>query len=196
MLDIAILAVAREFCEHTSVWKLALTPIDTIAGQATYTLPFPEDSELTRVIDITLLGGDDSSVLLWRYDDRERPGETIALPEPKYASELPPFSLSLEFDQIIIADDEIPEESVVGGLTINAAMQPTPDATTLPDFLLNQYSEEIKVGVLSRMMVMNRPWRDLVLAAKYEGDYNEKMNFVAYQSAVGKTKQRLRSRKW
>jgi hypothetical protein len=191
MLDQNIIQVARDFCERTNAWQLDLDPINSIAGLATYPLTFPDDSEITRIYQIDLNG-----VLLWRFSDREKPGETITVREPKYPPEFPPFTLTEHIDSIVLGDDEVPTESQTGGLLLKAAFQPTIDANALPDFLFVHHGDDIRMGVLGRMMIMKKPWRDDKLGADYRHQYDDRTNFVAYQATVGNTRQRLRVKKW
>jgi hypothetical protein len=182
--------VAREFCAGTSVWRAAFTPIDLVAGQAAYTLATGQaQSEVVRLTSLAL-GAD----LLWL--DRD-PDENSTATEPQYEPQDSPFTLDAGLTTITLTADEVPTASLAAGLVIQGVLKPTMAATELPDFLLTQYSEAMRFGVLSRLMLMaKKPWQDRALGAAYAGEYQRAKNFAAYQSQVGNTRKILRVRKW
>jgi hypothetical protein len=187
MVDLHLRDVAREFCEKTSIWREDLTAIDLAAEQAAYVVATPDLSAMVRVLSVTV-----ADVLLWK----DRPvGECDD--ESKYRPDEPPFTLSADLTTLTLATDEVPTASLVGGLVITAALKPTAVAATLPDFLLSQWSEAIRAGVLSRLMVMGKkPWTDRELAGFYASTWNSQLNKAAYQGQVGNTRKQLRVRKW
>ena len=186
MLDFHIRQTAREFCNRTSVWRQALDAVDTVAGQATYTLTMPTDAALVRLTRLSVNGE-----LLW-IDVEPKDDE-----DPTYTRNNAPFSLSNDLTQITLITEEIPEASVTDGLAMTAALQPTNAATTLPDFLLNQYVEAMRMGILYRLMLMpKKPWGDRALAMDYESRFNALVNHAAYQGDVGNTRKPLRVKSW
>jgi len=63
--------------------------------------------------------------------------------------------------------------------------------------LKTQYSEAMRFGTLSRLMLMaKKPWTDRGLATEYASEYRQQLNFAAYQGQVGNTRQQLRVKKW
>lgn len=191
MLDLQLRETARAFCQQTSAWRLPFTNVNLVAGQATYTLvPSEPESEVVRVVKLTLNGE-----LMWEDTDREQRGVNAS--EPKYLRNEPPFTLSLNLMEITLMADEVPTASVTGGMVITGAMKPTANAASLPDFLIGQYSDAMRYGTLSRLMVMGKkPWTDRDLATAYMGKWQEQLNFAAYQAQVGNTRERLRVKKW
>lgn len=187
MVDLQLREVAREFCEKTSIWREDLTAIDLVAGQAAYAVASPSVSAMVRVVSLTV-----ADVLLWK-DRQVKEGDD----EPKYNPSEPPFTLSADLTTLTLATDEVPTASLVGGLVITAALKPTAAAANLPDFLRSQWSDAIRAGVLSRLMVMGRkPWTDRELAGIYASTWNTQLNKAANQGQVGNTRKQLRVRKW
>ena len=189
MVNLHLRETAREFCRKTSAWRQALTAVNTVAGQAAYTLATPADSQLVRITELTVNG-----VLLWRDRETEKADSTAV--EPKYGVTAPPFDLSADLTQLTLHADEVPTAAVTGGLVVTAALAPTATAATVSDFLLTQYSEALRYGTLSRLMLMaKKPWTDRPLAGVYEQRWHEALNFAAYQAGVGNTRRLLRVRK-
>lgn len=190
LVNLHLREIAREFCTSTSVWKQAFDAINLVAGQPTYDLDAPEaNSEVVRVTRMTV-----NSVLLWDDTDLRQPGHLAT--EPKYVRNKPPFTLTPDLAQLTLMTDEVPTASTTGGLVLTGCMRPTITATSLPDFLRNQYSEALRHGTLARLMAMGKkPWTNLTLAAVYQQAYMQESNFSAYQAQVGNTRKHLRVKK-
>jgi hypothetical protein len=191
LLDHHLRSVAREFCHRTSAWRLPFDDVDTAAGVATYDLiPSESESDVVRLTKLTVNG-----TLLWRDADENRPGEDTTT--PAYKRESPPFSVSVDNLQIMLAADEIPSAAVAAGLKVVGALKPSASARRLPDFLLSEAIEAIRAGVLSRLMLMSKkPWTDRELAVFYQGKWNQELNFWACQTQRGNTRQILRVKSW
>lgn len=188
MLDLHLRDVTREFCGATSVWRAPLASIDTVADQATYTVVVPVNSQLVRITKLAVAG-----LLLWQLSDRGSDRSALVA-RPKYAPSNPPFSMDEGLSQITLM--EVPEATVIGGMEITAALKPSLDASTVPDFLRTQHSEAIRFGVLSRLMAMGKkPWTDRELASAYASRWNSALAFAAYQAQVGNTREPLRVKK-
>jgi hypothetical protein len=186
MVNLHLRETAREFCRRTAAWRQALTAINTVGGQASYVMTLPSDSQLVRVTDLTVHGR-----RLWRSVEIDK--ADAGAQQPKYGITDPPFDLNDNLTQITLHADEVPAESVAGGLLVSASLTPTATAATLPDFLLGQYSEALRHGTLARLMLMpKKPWTDRALAGAYEGLWQEALNFAAYQAQVGNTRRPLR----
>lgn len=188
MVDLHLREVAREFCSSTNVWAASLTPIDTVAGQATYALATPANSQLCRVTSLTL-----ANDLLWKLEGRDVHSSSAL--RPQYQSDEPPFVLNGDLTAITL--DTAPTAATVGGLRLEVTLKPTQTATSLPDLLLAQYAEAIRYGALARLMSMGKkPWTDRPLAAEYQQQWDTKKNFAAYQAQVGNTRATLRVKTW
>lgn len=195
MLNLHLVHVARDFCQQTSAWRLPFDSVNLLAGQAIYDLePSEPSSEVVRITSLTL-----GMELIWQSDEQpkcqDRANVDVAV--PKYLRNSPPFTLSPDLLEITLLDSEAPTADLIGGLQVIGAMKPSFKATVLPDFLLSQYSEALRFGALSRLMVMTKkPWTDRALATAYMGEWHKALNFAAYQSQVGNTRAPLRVRKW
>lgn len=189
MVNLHLLHTARDFCETTSAWRVAVDPVATEADVALYDISEPElGSEIVRVTRLAI-----NSTLLW--DDTwnpDTPGDV-----PKYDRSEPPFSLSNDGTELTLIDDEIPSAAVADGFAITAALRPKFTATVLPDFLKTEHLEAMRTGTLARLMVMGKkPWTAREQAQKYLSDFTVLKGRAAFNAQVGNTKKRLRVRKW
>lgn len=191
LVDIHLRETARHFCLSTSAWEVALDAINLVSGQAAYDLASSESaSDVLRLTQVVANG-----TLLWTDTDFKTEASTDAT--PKYQREDPPFFLTPDLLTITLADNEVPTADVVGGLVLTGVLRPSRTATTLPDFLLSQYSDAMRVGTLAKLLVMgDRPWTDRSMAAVYLSDYQRILSFAAYQGAIGNTRKHLRVKKW
>ncbi len=187
MVDLHLREVARDFCRSTGVWRQALTAINTVANQSTYTVAAPANSELVRIISITVNG-----IFLWA--DTDTPDTSKP---PKYARSEPPFTLSADLATLTLKADEVPAGAVVGGLALTGVLSPTAATSVIPDFIKAQYSDAIRFGVLSRMMVMGKkPWTDRELAVNYMTRWTSEKSFATVKAQTGTTRAPLRVKKW
>lgn len=195
MLNLHLVHAARDFCQKTSAWRLPFDSVNLMAGLATYDLePSEPSSEVVRITSLTL-----GTELIWQSDEQREFQERadVAVVTPKYPRNSPPFTLSPDLLEITLLDGEAPTADLIAGLQVVGAMKPSFKATVLPDFLLSQYSEALRFGTLSRLMVMaKKPWTDRALATAYMGEWHKALNFAAYQSQAGNTRAPLRIRKW
>jgi hypothetical protein len=189
LLDFQLRQVARDFCTRTSAWDTEFDPIELVPGQAAYDL-FPTDNDAQTVRLISLVA---DGKLLWKSTDPEV--KQVTQTHAVYACTEPPFALSNDMLQIVLADYQVP--TAAGLLLVTGAVKPTLKAETLPDLLQSQFSEAMRVGVLARLMaMMKKPWTDRELSAKYASDWNAAVNFAAYQVQTGFTRAPLRVRKY
>lgn len=188
MMDLHLREVARDFCLRTSAWAAQFDAVDLVASQAAYDIDAPEsDAVVTRVTKVTANG-----VLLWSDTDPAMDEDV-----PKYLRGNPPFVVSNDLLQLTFIADEVPTASLVAGLALEGALQPSRGATTLPNFLLDVHSEAMRVGTLARLMLMgNKPWTDRAMATDYRTQWEQKVGYAAYQGDTGNTRKTLRVRKW
>lgn len=193
-LDLHLLHTARDLCKRTSSWRVAFTT-SSVAAQPNYDISAPEPkSEVVRVTRLAIDGA-----LLW--DDRWN-GEGKRWPSatqtqvPKYRRDNPPFTLNPENTEFTFIDDEVPSTTGVSNIALIASLKPSFTATSLPDYLKSEHVESLRVGTLSRLMLMGgKPWTDRSLGQEYAADYARLCSFAATSAQNGNTKQRLRTRK-
>ena len=186
MVNLQLIQTAREFCQTTSAWVLPLETVNVIAGTAAYSLFLSDPTaELTRITSMSFAGQ-----LLWVRDEMYL-NQASVFTYPAYRRNEPPFTLSDDLLNITLTAYELAGST--GALTLLGACKPVRTTPDLPDLLMSQYSDAIRYGTLSRLMIMGKkPWTDRELAAKYMNDWKSEVNYAAYQVQVGNTNAPLR----
>ncbi|APW38442.1 hypothetical protein RD110_15575 [Rhodoferax koreense] len=197
MVDLHLRMVARELCHDALVWRVPFTPINLVGGQAAYSLATAETmAEPVKVLSFSLAGVPIYDAEYVPADCWWNSAETEAK-APKYRDGSTPFALSLDLAQIILDDAEKPTASLAGGLKLIGALQPTQDATALPDFLFSRHLDTLRAGTLARLMVMaQRPWTNLTQGGMYMSAFTAGKAFAAKEARYGQTRKALRVRKW
>lgn len=135
----------RDFCARTKCWQVLLDPFVTAAGSAEYTLTPPAGAAISQVEEVFVsearldfAGLDDLYTLTagnWR---------TAAAGTPLQATFLEPGRLRLHTTPDAVAT-----------VYVRAALKPSASATlataTLPDFLFEQWAQDIANGALTRL---------------------------------------------
>jgi hypothetical protein len=181
MLDLQLLRVAREFCERSAAWRVALAPFPSKADRLTYSLFSPESkTEVVRLVELSW--GD---TLQWRAREPD-PHDTE---QPRFPAHRPPFTIGRDGTEIELTEQPT---GTIGGIV---AIRPSLVATTLPDVLQTEHLAAIRAGVLARLMLMgDKPWTDRITGIEYRNAYEARINFSAQHAARGNTKALLRTR--
>jgi hypothetical protein len=153
-IDQHLIEAAQKFCRRSSCWRQDLDAITT-TGAASYAIVFPTGAKLAKLLGATL-GGNDVGIETadgTTVGDRRRGTQgsrRVLLQDP--------------FNVTIMPTQEADVE-----LILHAALQPSDDATGLPDVLADQYKSAICAGALSTLLTMNRAeWANPALAALKE----------------------------
>jgi hypothetical protein len=184
MVDLQLLLIAREMCERAGVWNDSLSPIDSEAARTDYPLVSPyAKSEVSRVMRLTWGGCLQWSAIEPKRDHCPKPEE-----RPRYLAGQPPFGLNAAMDTIKLT------EQPAGQILIDAQLRPALSATTLPDLLMTQHLETVRMGVLSRLMAMGgKPWSNGPLAGVYVSQYMSALNHGAANAGNGNTRAPMRT---
>ncbi|MDB5730692.1 MAG: hypothetical protein JWQ03_587 [Variovorax sp.] len=181
LVDQHLLAVAREICERTGLWRESVSLVAE-EDRLDYGLYAPTArTEVTRVLRVSW-----GQVLQWcATEDPQNPED-----HPRFTADEPPFILDAAGETVIF------EVQPHGDIDILAALRPSLAAITLPNILLTHHIEMVKRGVHSRLMRMGgKPWTDRDLAVDYGHDYDAFLNHAAMTADNGNTRALLRSRR-
>lgn len=166
--DIAKTVIRRaaiEFCEETFVWTYELTPINVVAGTATYSMVAP-------------LADSDIAVILNAWYD----GKSIHPVSPENLAQFPVYWPDVEgkpshFTQE--TQDTVrlypkPVDTVSDALRIRVGLRPSLASQGILDWLANKYIQEFAMGAKSILKAMNgKPWTDpegaMMCRAQFEG---------------------------
>lgn len=130
MAEQHILSAAREFCEATRCWRE--TDTIPIHGHAIEVVCVPPYAALHEIEDAKFDG---------------RPLERVAFKDSLHGAEgLPEQIMQTSMNTISIAP------AACGQLTISLFLKPALDTDILPDFLYEQWAEQIGYGAVARIL--------------------------------------------
>lgn len=201
LVDAEVLETLRDFCRDTGIWVEALADISVVADTASYELTIPtthgDSPELAWMDSVKFKssGADDDQYRTLKafteddYDRYENGGwEYHEAPEPsKYF--VKPTGTSNSVKTLVLYP--IPTSASSDGLRCKVACKPAQDATTVPQWIWDDYYRAITLGVCAGLLNMpNKPWSNAEMAMYYESQYNARRD-EAYQNAkLGYVKQR------
>jgi hypothetical protein len=152
----AIKRAVIDLCAGSWIWQYLMDPIDLTAGESFYDLEPPTGADISVVVGVEANGLPlrNKSV---DWLNTEQPGWRTDRETPKWFAQLNP-------DQIILA--KVPDVTVVNGLNITLALEPSQSSTNFPRWIGNSYLYTIVDGALSALMLMpDKPWTDLTNGA-------------------------------
>lgn len=189
--EAAIRLALIEFCERSECWQVELDPISVIAGQATYELETPLDSQLLKVRQAD-------------YADRKEPLEEKSTDQLRnlYGDWRAREGEPRYFTQLVKTDIRLvpsPLESVADGLRCLVALRPTNDAREVDDNIFAWWAEPIGYGARARLKT--NPGQQYYDPAAAAVDRNMFMRYVAeatLQTQRGQTRapQTVQMRRW
>lgn len=177
------LTACIEFAEETCI--VQQTTVDAaVADLSEYDVEEPSMLELTRVLRVfhrrRLLKARSASEIT---DAAAASGETIV--GEVVASGAPAEWFMRDPAQATVSIYPPPELSEDHAVTIVSAMQPTRDATRVPDDLYFSYARDIAAGATALLMMMpQQPWSNPQLAVVHRSTFN---NAKARAAAMART---------
>ena len=78
-----------------------------------------------------------------------------------------------------------PQEDCPEGLFVRAIVKPRQDACTLDECYYEDFAETIATGALSRIMIMDKPWRDVQAGGIMRTRWKEFMNAAKVEHTKG-----------
>jgi hypothetical protein len=162
VVDNAILATCIDFCSETGLWQEMLPAINVVQDQAEYTL--------------TSANGQIEEVMFVHYDD------VLIAPISRHRKDFEHSTWRTQStdnpNQYFIGQDRIltliptPNAALANGLKVWVILKPLRTATTVPDFMFNDYLEVIGYGAKAKLLKMRqRPWYDRKDSTVYAGEY-------------------------
>lgn len=171
-----------QFFKDSKVYNTTLTPIDVVANTAQYALPNPTGWQIMHVrwaefdrkgltstseeeLDLTWADGrttwrteTNGTEQSWRYAIGTR-ANAFYQPNP---------------NSIVLLPN--PDTAYTSGLVINVVAHPTPDVTTIEDWVYNSHYLAISsLAISSLMYLKNKPFSDARMAAELEQEYYERV---------------------
>lgn len=163
----AVKRAVIEFCAGSWIWQYLMDPIDLVAGESFYDLETPTGGDISAVMHVECNGMPlENKSLEWL--NKEHPSWRIDRETPKWFTQITP-------DQIILA--KVPDVTVVGGLYVTMAAEPSRASSSFPKWICNQYIYTLVDGALSTLMLMpDKPWTDTQNGAARLANFNAAIN--------------------
>lgn len=168
-----------EFCEQSQAMNYVVPAMDTVADTHTYT-PTPEANTLIVDVLSVKLSGLVLEAKDKRWLDDNIRDWTTETGVPAYWYRPAPDTVRLV---------RTPADATTAGLEIEIAHRPTDAATTVDDRLWRQHSDDIKIGAIGRLLMMDgKPWTNPQKAARYQSDFISAIHAAAGMRGRGLTK--------
>ena len=152
VVENAIKNAAIELCRNSWVWREYASATTVTANEPRIDIELPAGSDLVTVLTVTLDG-----LLL----DPES-GDRLDTLYPRWATDTGAPKRYTQTDMSSLILSPVPDANYPDALVIYYAVAPKRSATSLPDWIANDFWEDIVNGSLARLMMMsNRPWTDL-----------------------------------
>lgn len=161
-----IATVAMDFCERTRVWTEIQDPVALVDNLNQYDMEGPTDARVLTIANV------------WAAN-RELKATTMAalvyvLPNWQTAKASQPQYYSVARDLKVITVYPIPLQAQSAPLTFRAHYAPRRTATTLPDFLGDNYHDALVAGAKARLMLqVNVEWSNPATGMFYQQAYEQ-----------------------
>lgn len=150
----AILRAAIEFCEKSTFWRETIDELHVSANVAEYDIETPSGATMSEIIWAT-------------YDDNPLTAKTESQ-ILAYTSGAPSYYALLNPRVIKIA----PTPTGAGIVRLRAALKPKPTATSIRDYVYDEWSEAFYHGALERLFMMpGKPWSNPELALFHQQQF-------------------------
>lgn len=178
---------AIEFCEKSRYWRENLTPFNSVAGTASYTLTPPTDALIWDVISVRHNGKDLSPAFEDDIDatsSSDWRSRTATDAESWFAGER---------DNIRLVP--APSSSGTANIEARVVVKPSRTTTNLPKQLYDNYLENIAAGAKARLMAMvDVEWSNPTMVNYHENIFMSGVTKATTEAAKGYNRARLRTR--
>lgn len=186
VVDFHIREAAIEFCRRSQCWKQEI-PITPVADQPSYLIPLPTGAVASLLLRFTLININgiafDSYGLVAPERGRELDREYVY---SCYAY--------LSDDGLTLTVQPVPS-AIDGQLVPYLSLKPARAATSIPDFIFEQYADSIAAGALAKLLDMPKTnWRDAGKAATSHAKFEADCGSAAVRVSRGAARSRTRSR--
>jgi len=170
-----------DFCEKSLILQVDHDPVTVIANIQDYDLEPPKDRLVIKILKAWYKG-----VLL----DPTAPDE---VPTPSMYNQNSGYVVQRGDPRVYIQKDArsyslypIPGETAKLALTMRVALKPTRSATSIDDFIFEEYAETIGHGAIARLALSpGKPYSDVKLAAANNGLYLAGVNVARDRAQKG-----------
>lgn len=162
LADQRILSACIEFCKKSHYWEYTHPAINLVADQPTYALTLPANSQLVTVIDPIYYNGQKIEQRTKEWLDQYKGSWQTSQGMTPYCFMMPLIN--------VIRPVPYPDAALVGGIEeIKLVLKPDPAATTVEDFLFDEFFENIADGAKHKLMSMpGKEWSNPELSLFYK----------------------------
>jgi ligand-binding SRPBCC domain-containing protein len=176
LVDAAILRACERFLRYSGLWSVEHAPVQLVDAQAAYTITLPTGAQLCRVEAVHYkgqpLGIGSNSAWAARY--------TGGFANYAFWVESP--------DQLILAPTPSGTFTADDTLTFRAVFTTAPDAATVPQFLADEYADEIADGALATLFrIPGKGWSDFNEAKARDKAFMAGAAHAKIRAATGNT---------
>ena len=167
LIDQNILEAVDLFCRETLAWTFDLDAIDVVSGVQDYDLDGeqPSYAQIEKILTVIRDGVTLTPLTHWNITDREL------------------VTLHLVDDPTADSD---------GGLEIQVALRPKPDATLIDARFLDDWRQKLAYGVMATLMVMpEKAWTNIAQGQFYKRLFWDGVNLARDQQLRGGTTARV-----
>ena len=170
-----------DFCEKTQIIQVDHDPIGTIANIQDYDLEPPTGYLVVKILKAWFKGvelaGQGIDEIKSPSQFNQNSGYVVDKGDPRYIYQKDARSFSVY---------PIPNTSESQSLTLRVALKPTRSATTIDNFIFEEYAETIGHGVITRLALSpGKPYSNPSLAAARNGLYLAGVNVARDRALKG-----------
>lgn len=183
-----ILMAATELCEKALIWREIQTAYSIVSGTRDYTYTAPAGARVFKCMSAELDGvpvdwETPENLDLW-FPGWRLPASTVQTGGTFALTQISTTAFML-----------VPKPSANGTLILDVAYSPLKTATSLPDFLYQDYYEAIAAGAKARLQIMNdKPWTELTQAAVNAKLFSDALIEASNRQQEGFGRPRIRTR--
>lgn len=169
---------AIQFCEETGVVRFTTDPLLTVAGQATYDLDIPGNTQLDRVHNVWVDGRPLRTPATAGADLLDAFTSTPAVVgSPAFVTVIEPNTITLVS----------PPKDSGQSLVVHASLRPTRGASQLDDDLYSRWIDAVVAGTLVRICATpGQPYTDVNQVMRYSSQYTKEANRARIEANRGR----------
>jgi hypothetical protein len=194
----AVRSAARDFCNETHLWILALDRISVVANTQAYALAMP--TAWLTLAEIVIVDNvkykqtgdtDDQFVTLDPVSENQKDLHDSG--NWKFRTATIPNGYWVDLSEKKLYFYYIPTVASTTGLLVTAVLKPTLIATVVPEFLYDDYRDCITFGALAHLFNQRQArWFDPTLAEYYNAKFEAAYSDSKWRKITGATKRRAR----
>jgi hypothetical protein len=184
LAEYAIRNSVIEFCQRSTVWRVAADSQDVEAGNNTYDLEPPVGADVVDIIVLSVNGAPCDPVS----------EDALKAANPTWRTSGGTISAFMQQDTTSVVLARVPSETYVNGLEMTLALAPRRNSTSFPAWIWAKYFEGISAGAKAKLMRMpKKPWSDQQTALYYQSIFDAAAAGASADAARSLTRAAIRT---